>query len=895
MFDRRRAVATAPSAKLAPGSAGQSRHHAQRLTIHPTPVGGGCDISRLMMTEPATTDRQRLERYEPTAIEPLWQARWEELGVHRSDLRDDSRPKFYLVTMYPYPSGDIHIGHWYILTPTDATARFRRMQGDNVFLPYGFDAFGLPAENAAIKRGVNPREWTMANIANMRRQIGLMGASFDWDNDVITCEPAFYRWNQWLFLRFLEAGLAYRTKATVDWCPNDGTLAREQVEGTERRCWRCGATVEKRDLEQWYLRTTKYADELLDFEGIDWPEPIRIMQKNWIGRSEGATVTFATAPDAHQPGGDELRVFTTRPDTLFGATFLVLAPEHAMVEKLTHPGRRAEVAAYVARARAETEIERLSTEHEKTGVALGADAVNPVNGERIPIWIADYVLAGYGTGAIMAVPAHDARDYAFAEKFGLPIRRVVAAPGTADDAALEGAYVAHAAGERLVASGRFSGLAADEGGRSIVAALASDGKAEPSVTYRLRDWLISRQRYWGTPIPIIYCTECGMVPVPDEDLPVLLPETVDYHGSGENPLARDKVFLEVTCPKCDGPARRETDTFDTFIDSSWYWYRYFSPGLAAAPFDRAMVDRWDPVDLYTGGAEHAVMHLLYARFFTKAMADIGLVGEREPFRKLFNQGQIVSTQGGERMSKSRGNTQAPDELVGRYGADTVRLFLMFMGPWDQGGAWDPQGIGGVHRFLNRVWTVTVDPHGRDAGDPAEAILDVAAAGRELRIAAHRTLASVTADYEGLRYNTMVAKLMELTNLLMHYRGTAVAGGADWDETTRLLTLMLAPAAPHIADELWSRRLAATGEVPRSIHAESWPAWDKALVVEHTIELPVQVNGKLRDRVTVPAGLTSAEIEGIVLARDKVKAALGGRTPDKVIHVGGRLVNLVVRG
>ncbi|MGH2407069.1 MAG: leucine--tRNA ligase, partial [Candidatus Limnocylindrales bacterium] len=581
----------------------------------------------------------------------------------------------------------------------------------------------------------------------------------------------------------------------------------------------------------------------------------------------------------------------TQPDTLFGATFMVLAPEHPLVARLTHPARRAEVEAYVAKARAETEIERLSTEHEKTGVALGADAINPVNGERIPIWIADYVLGGYGTGAIMAVPAHDERDYAFALKFGLPVRRVVAAPGSEDDEPVAGAYVAHAADERLVASGSYTGMAADDGGRAIVEALAAEGKAEPSVTYRLRDWLFSRQRYWGTPIPIIYCAECGTVPVPDAELPVLLPDQVDYRGSGENPLAHDEAFLNVACPRCEGPARRETDTMDTFMDSSWYWYRYLSPGNEVAPLDRKMVDRWDPVDLYTGGAEHAVMHLMYARFFTKALNDLGLVGEREPFKKLFNQGQITSKQGGERMSKSRGNVEAPDLLVERYGADSVRLFLMFMGPWDQGGAWDPQGLGGVHRFLNRVWTVTLHP----SGGSSEAVADPVAAGRELRIAAHRTLASVTTDYRGLRHNTMVAKLMELTNLLMRYRGTAVAGGAEWDEAVRFLLLMLAPAAPHIAEELWSRRLSAAGEAWRSIHLERWPAWDEALIAERTIELPVQINGKLRDRVTMPAGLPQDEIERIVLARDKVIAALGGRAPDKVIHVGGRLVNLVIGG
>ncbi|HEY8167227.1 MAG TPA: leucine--tRNA ligase [Candidatus Limnocylindrales bacterium] len=845
------------------------------------------------MSDQTSAPRARLERYDPASIEPRWQARWAELGMHETDLEDTSRPPYYLLTMYDYPSGDIHIGHWYVKTPTDAIGRYHRMLGDNVFMPVGFDAFGLPAENAAVKRGVNPREWTMGNIANMRRQLRLMGAAFDWSAEVVTCEPEYYRWNQWLFLQLLKAGLAYRTSSPVDWCPNDGTLAREQVEGADRRCWRCGARVEKRDLEQWYLGITRYADELLDFSSIDWPEPIRMMQTNWIGRSEGATIDFHTAADEHQPGGDLLRVFTTRPDTLFGATFMVLAPEHPLVASLTHPEQREAVEAYVTRAEGETEIERLSTDREKTGVALGSDAINPINGERIPIWIADYVLATYGTGAIMAVPAHDERDYAFAERYGLPIRRVVAAEGTADGAALDGAYVAHAAGERLVASGPYTGLEADEGGRQITAALAAEGRGEAAVTYRLRDWLVSRQRYWGTPIPIIYCDRCGTVPVPEADLPVRLPDTVDYRGSGENPLARDETFLRVACPSCGGQARRETDTLDTFIDSSWYWFRYLSPEDARQVVVRSMVDRWTPVAQYTGGAEHAVMHLLYSRFFTKAMDDLGIVDQREPFLRLFNQGQVLGADG-ERMSKSRGNVQDPDELVARYGADTVRLFLFFMGPWDQGGPWNPTGIGGVHRFLNRVWTVALDPEGRDPGDPAEPVADVAAAGRELRIAAHRTLQGATADYEGFRFNTLVAKLMELTNQLMHLRGTAVATTPDWDEAIRLLVLMLAPAAPHIAEELWSRRLAAAGEAWRSVHAERWPTWDEGLVAERTVELPIQINGKLRDRVELPAGLPAAEIEAIVLARPKVVAALGGRQPDKIVHAGGRLVNLVLR-
>jgi leucyl-tRNA synthetase len=877
-----------------------------------------------------TTARTRIERYDPAAIEPHWQARWEELGLHRTDLSDTGRPPYYLLTMYDYPSGDLHVGHWYVKTPTDALARFRRRQGYNVFFPIGFDAFGLPAENAAIKSRIHPAEWTYQNIENMRRQLRSMGASFDWDAEIVTCDPSYYRWNQWLFLRFLEHGLAYRATAPVDWCPNDGTLAREQVEGADRRCWRCGAQVEKRDLAQWFLRITKYADELLDFGGIDWPEPIRVMQTNWIGRSEGAEVVFRSAPADHVAGGDEIRVFTTRPDTLFGATFMVLAPEHPLVEKLTSPERREVVATYVEKARRETEIERLSMEREKTGVPLGAHAINPVNGERIPIWIADYVLAGYGTGAIMAVPAHDQRDFDFARQFGLEIREVIRPAATlGQERELAEAYLSQTDGDVLVNSGRYDGMAAPAAARAITADLEARGDGKAAVSYRIRDWLISRQRYWGTPIPVVYCDGCGIVPVPDEDLPVLLPAKVDYADSGDNPLRRDAAFLAVACPRCGGDARRESDTMDTFFDSSWYWFRYLSPRKEDGAIDRALVDRWTPVDQYTGGAEHAVMHLLYSRFFTKAMADCRLFDQREPFLRLFNQGQVLGADG-ERMSKSRGNVEDPDELVARYGADTVRLFLMFMGPWDQGGPWSPTGIGGVARFLNRVWTVALDPRGGEPDDsgpddsgpddsgpddsgpddsgpddsgpddsgPDERADEAATteAAKAIRGAAHRTLAAVTADYEGFRFNTMVARLMELTNLLTRYRGTAVTGGAAWDEAVRLLLLMLAPAAPHLAEELWARRLAAAGAPWSSIHAERWPQVDAAAAALETRELPVQVNGKVRDRVEVPVGLSTGELEAIVLARPKIVAALGGRAPERVIHAGeGRLVNIVVRG
>jgi len=848
----------------------------------------------------SAAERTRIDRYEPAAIEPRWQQRWAELGLYETDLADESRPKFYLLTMYPYPSGDLHIGHWYIKTPTDAIARFHRMHGENVFLPIGFDAFGLPAENAAIRNKIHPREWTMNNIERMRGQLRSMGATFSWQHEVVTCDAEYYRWNQWLFLRFLEAGLAYRTGSPVDWCPNDGTLAREQVEGSDRHCWRCGTPVQKRQLDQWYLRTTKYADALLDFSGIEWPEPVRIMQTNWIGRSEGAEVDFETAPDDHQPGGDKLRVFTTRPDTLYGATFMVLAPEHSLVPKLTHPDRKAEVEAYVTAAGRETEIERMSTEREKTGVFTGSYATNPVNGERIPIWIADYVLAGYGTGAIMAVPAHDERDFEFAGKFDLPIRRVIAGPEVSEadvEKPLEAAYIAHGEADRMVNSAEHSGKPAVEGFADIVAMLEKQGRGKASINYRLRDWLISRQRYWGTPIPVVYCDKDGIVPVPDDQLPVRLPDVVDYEGRGDNPLKSDEGFVNTSCPKCGGPAKRETDTMDTFFDSSWYWYRYLSPKDTNQPVDRKVEARWCPVDQYTGGAEHAVMHLLYARFFTKAMADVGLVAEREPFKRLFNQGQILGADG-ERMSKSRGNVEDPDKLVATHGADCVRLFLMFMGPWDQGGPWSPTGIGGISRFLNRVWYSALEPHAVEAGDPESGKLpagqDAAAAERELRAAAHRTLRQVTEEYSEFRFNTMVAHLMELSNLLMRYRGTEIAGGAAWDEATRLLLLMLAPAAPHVSEEIWSRLAEAHGEAWTSVHAQTWPAVDEAAAAQNEREVPVQVNGKLRDRVMVPVDISQADLEAAILARPKIVAALEGKKPFKVIHAGGKLVNIVVK-
>ena len=833
------------------------------------------------MTETADS-RTRIERYDPTEVEPRWQARWAELGLHDTDLRDASRPAHYLLTMYPYPSGDLHIGHWYIVTPTDAIARFRRMHGLNVFFPIGFDAFGLPAENAAIKNGGHPFTWTMANIENMRRQFRTMGATFSWDHEVVTADPEYYRWNQWLFLRFLERGLAYRHQSPVDWCPNDGTLAREQVEGPDRRCWRCGALVEKRDLPQWFLRTTAYADELLSFEGLDWPEPIRIQQTNWIGRSEGAEIDFATAPSEDHAGGETLRVFTTRPDTLFGATFMVLAPEHPLVAPLTAADRRTEVEAYVAQARRRTEIDRLSTDREKTGVAIGADAINPISGERIPIYIADYVLSGYGTGAIMAVPAHDERDFEFAQKYDLPIRYVVA-PDSGELPDGE-AFVAHTDDEVLIESGEFTGMPAAEAIAAITKALEEAGRGRFAVTYRQRDWLISRQRYWGAPIPIVYCDEHGAVPVPEDQLPVLLPMDVDFAPTGVSPLQSHAEWLATTCPTCGRAARRETDTLDTFMDSSWYFLRYCSPNDDQRAWDPEQVAAWMPMDIYTGGAEHGVMHLLYFRFFVKALRDLGHLSFDEPTLKLRNQGQILGADHN-RMSKSRGNVQAPDELVARYGSDTVRAFLMFIGPWDQGGPWNPSGMEGIYRWLGRVWGTAQPDRGSSRtvevpGDPEEM-------ERALRRATHTTIAAVTEDYEAFHFNTAIAKLMELTNAVIRAREAGHGGHQAYADAVDTLILLLAPLAPHIAEELWERR----GH-PYSVHQQPWPVADPALAASDTIELPVQVDGKLRDRLVVTVDTPPEEIERMALASVHVQRYLNGRTPMRVIQIPGRLVNVV---
>ncbi|MEP7041065.1 MAG: leucine--tRNA ligase [Chloroflexota bacterium] len=815
---------------------------------------------------------ERTERFDPRTYEAGWRERWAADDIYRAD-DDDPREKHYLLTMYPYPSGDLHIGHWYAATGPDIVARMRRMQGMNVMFPMGFDSFGLPAENAAIDRGAHPWEWTEQNVERMRTQFRSMGCMFDWSREVVSSDPAYYRWTQWLFVQFFKAGLAYRAMAPVDWCPKDQVvLAREQVEGADRHCWRCGTPVIKRDLEQWFFRTTRYADELLDFSEIDWPEPIRLMQTNWIGRSEGAEVHFAVEADAAEP----IRVFTTRPDTIFGATFMVLAPEHAAVSALTGDEQRAEVEAYAAAARRETEIERMGTERERSGVFIGAHAVNPMTEERIPIWVADYVLPGYGTGAVMGVPAHDDRDFAFAKRYDLPIRFVIQPRGGA--APEDGAFLPHTEDEVLIDSGDFTGMAASDAIAAITEELAERGQGEAAITYRIRDWLISRQRYWGAPIPIVYCDEHGPQPVPEDQLPVLLPRDVDFAPTAVSPLQSHAEFLAASCPLCGKPARRETDTMDTFVDSSWYFLRYCSPHDETQAWDPVAVMQWMPVDLYTGGAEHAVLHFLYARFFVKALRDMHHLDFDEPFRAVRNQGQILGADH-HRMSKSRGNVVNPDDLTSRFGSDTVRCFLMFIGPWDQGGPWNPSSIEGVHRFLGRVWSV--------AQAAPEVVAAVEDGGRALRQATHRAIKEVGEDYAEFHFNTALSKLMQLTNALGAARDDGLAGTDAYAEAVDTLLLLLAPMAPHITEELWSRR----GE-PYSIHQQAWPTFDPALVVSEVIELPVQVDGKLRDKLTVAPDTAPEEIERRALASERVQAYLKGKAPRKVVQIPGRLVNIV---
>ncbi|RIK37645.1 MAG: leucine--tRNA ligase [Chloroflexi bacterium] len=828
------------------------------------------------------------DRYSPAEIEPKWQTWWEEQGLHDT-VEDPSRPKWYALTMLPYPSGDLHTGHWYAYTPSDAAARFRRMNGYNVFFPIGFDAFGLPAENAAIRHNVHPKEWTYANIDRMRAQLRRMGAMWAWDREAISCDPDYYKWSQWFFLRFYEAGLAYREYAPVDWCPNcNTTLAREQVWGEDRHCERCGTPVIKKLLNQWKFRITNYADELLDkLDEINWPERVKVMQTNWIGRSEGAQVTF------HTEQGDPLEIFTTRPDTLWGATFMVLAPEHPLVDKVTTAEHWDAVEAYKAQAARLDEIQRGAADKEKTGVFTGGYAINPINDERIPIWTADYVMMGYGTGAIMAVPGHDQRDFEFARKFGLPVQVVVQPP----DQELDAATMTAAWPDEgiMVNSGPINDVPAGKGpGESVQVTidwLEQTGKGQRAKNYRLRDWLISRQRMWGAPIPIIYCERCGTVPVPYEDLPVLLPDDAEFKPTGESPLRYHEGFRYVKCPQCGGDAERETDTMDTFMCSSWYQYAYVTPYYKAGepihrddmPWDPAKGEYWLPVDQYTGGIEHATMHLLYTRFFTKALRDIGVVDFDEPMQRLFNQGMVLGPDG-EKMSKSRGNVVNPDEMVAKHGADTVRGYLMFIGPWDQGGPWDPSAIEGVYRFLARTWVVVTeepDSHQMMATPTSEEL-------RALERKLHQTILKVTDDIRNFRFNTAIAALMEMNNALFRAKDSAVVGTGMWHEALETQLKLMAPIFPHISEELWQR----LGK-SESIHLQSWPQGDPEKAKEDEIEVVVQVNGKVRDRLLVAPGTSQATLQEQALALENVQRWLNGKSVRKVIVVPDKLVNVVI--
>jgi leucyl-tRNA synthetase len=818
-------------------------------------------------------DPTSIPMYKPEEIESKWQKQWEADGIYHADIEDE-KPKFYALTMLPYPSGDLHIGHWYAMTPSDARARFKMMQGYNVLFPIGFDAFGLPAENAAIQRGIHPMEWTFHNIKNMRRQLKSMGSMFDWRREAISAEPKYYRWTQWFFVQFFENNLAYQKEAPVDFCPHcNTTLAREQVHGEDRHCERCETPVIKKYLKQWFFRTTDYADELLDFSSIDWPEQVKTLQTNWINRSEGASVIFKTED------GDEIEVFTTRPDTLWGATFMVLAPEHPLVEKLTTKDQEQAVASYQEQAEHMGDIQREAADREKTGVFTGGYAINPVNQAKIPIWIADYVLMSYGTGAIMAVPAHDQRDFEFARKNNLPIKVVIQ---PADEAPLDPSemeFAAPAAGE-MINSGPLSGTLAEKTFERAVEFIEEHGFGKRSVNYRLRDWLISRQRYWGAPIPIIHCPKCGAVAVPDEDLPVELPEDVEWLPTGESPLKLHPDWRVTKCPQCGGEAERETDTMDTFMCSSWYHLRYLSPDYDQYPFNPKEYDYWMPVNTYTGGIEHATMHLIYTRFFHKACRDLGITKGDEPMQQLRNQGMVLG-EDNEKMSKSRGNVISPDDLVEAYGADTVRAYLMFFARWELGAPWNSSGIEGSVRWLRKVWYTFLEP--ADTTQQADADLV-----RDLRRKVHQTLESVTRDFENFSFNTIVSGLMELLNEMTRAKNTGAFGTQAWKEAEHIYLRMMAPVCPHIAEELWAR----TGH-EYTIHNQAWPKVDLAATKEDEITLIVQVNGKLRDRLSLPADISEAEAKQAAMDSENVSPYLEGREPKKVIYVPGRLVNIVI--
>lgn len=824
-----------------------------------------------------------LEHYDFNAIEKKWQEEWEKQNLYKVK-EDPDRKKYYCLEMFPYPSGNLHMGHVRNYSIGDVIARFKTMQGFNVLHPMGWDSFGLPAENAAIKHGIPPAKWTLQNISNMRSQLKSMGISYDWDREVASCLPDYYKWTQWLFLQLYKHGLAYKKRAAVNWCPSCATvLANEQV--VDGACERCDTAVEKKALEQWFFRITDYAQELLDYiEKLPgWPDKVKTMQENWIGRSEGAEIQFTV-----EKTGEKIPVFTTRADTVFGVSYLVLAPEHPKVEELI-AGTEYEqpVRDFVRSVKQMTEIARTSTETEKEGMFIGSYVINPLSKEKVPILVANYVLYEYGTGAVMGVPAHDERDFAFAKKYQLPIR-VVIQPTDEDKLEADKMEKAYTEDGVMDNSGMFSGLESQEGRGKVAAYLEQIGAGKEKITYRLRDWLISRQRYWGAPIPIVYCDKCGALPVDDAELPVMLPLDVEFRPTGESPLNYIPEFLHTKCPQCGGAARRETDTMDTFVCSSWYFLRYCDPKNSNEAFNKEKTDYWMSVDQYIGGVEHAILHLMYSRFFTKALNDFGLVSVREPFQNLLTQGMVLKD--GSKMSKSKGNVVSPEEIINKYGADTARLFILFASPPERDLEWSDQGVEGSYRFLRRVWRLVYSYINDMAAHQDKKEQELAPEDKDLLRLLHQTIKKVTEDIElRFNFNTAISSIMELVNGLYHYKEKENPNYGLYKEAVENLTVLLAPFTPHLCDELWS----ALGH-EKSVHSQPWPVYKEEALAADEVEVVLQINGKVRDRLTVPAQLKPKELEEVVLAMDKAKAAIAGKELVKVITVPGKLVNIVVK-
>ncbi len=853
-----------------------------------------------------------MTEYKPQSIEPKWQRRWAERGAFEV-TEDPARPKFYCLEMFAYPSGHAHVGHVRNYIIGDVIARMKRMRGFNVLHPFGWDAFGLPAENAAIKDGIHPETSTLANIAHMKGQLQRLGISYAWGREIATCQPEYYRWNQWLFLKMFERNLAFRRRSTLNWCPSCQTvLANEQV--VDGGCWRCGTTVTTRDLEQWFFRITQYADELLQaIERLGaWPERVLTMQRNWIGRSEGARVRFPLLDSRDTPVGSDIEVFTTRIDTIYGATFVLVAPEHELVDRFTREA--ADPATFrqrVDRFRTQDRAARVGGEIEKEGFDTGRRARNPFTTRPVPVWIANFVLGEYGTGAVMGVPAHDQRDFEFARKYQLPIA-VVVQPETGEPGSVplspDSMEAAHEGPGRLVESGEFSGLPSDDANVRMAAAARDRGLGGPAVQFRLKDWGISRQRYWGTPIPIVYCDRCGTVPVPYDQLPVLLPAVREFTGRGASPLAQVPEFLDASCPACGGPARRETDTMDTFVDSSWYFYRFCDPHNDRLPFDPAKVKYWAPVDFYSGGIEHAILHLIYSRFFSRVFRDVGLVDHDEPFARLLTQGMVLKD--GAVMSKSKGNVVDPDEMIGKVGADALRLYVMFVAPPEKEVEWTDTGLEGSFRFLSRVWRLVDHLADATSGErgPSARAPELTDAERAIRRKTHETIRRVTLDLDPrVHLNTAVSALMELVNELYGFcdgigiaptgrRAEAAVGVLERAETMTVLgeavdalVLMMSPFAPHMAEELWER-LGHQG----GLTAAAWPAYDPEVARAAEVVVPVQVNGRVRARLTVPADAAEEDLRAAALADPHVRAHVGGRTIDRVVVARGRLVSIVAK-